>query len=116
LGTTALILNIGSSLNYGGGLYLARSRPREYGLGHRQPRDRDISCHGDRNPRREAPTAGVNAPLQLQHGLHFNRRAKSILKPEALVQRSHGRSADSEAEDKRSASSFVMGLPSGAKY
>jgi hypothetical protein len=32
------------------------------------------------------------------------------------MQRSHGRSAVSEAEDKRSASSFVMGLPSGAKY
>jgi hypothetical protein len=29
------------------------------------------------------------------------------------VQRSHGRSAVSEAEDKRSASSFVMGLPPG---
>jgi hypothetical protein len=42
---------------------------------------------------------------------------KSILKPEeASVQRSHGSSAVSEAADKRSAFSFVMGLPSGAKY
>jgi hypothetical protein len=43
--------------------------------------------------------------------------AKSILKQlEVSVQRSHGSSAVSEAEDKRWASSFVMGLPSGAKY
>jgi hypothetical protein len=32
------------------------------------------------------------------------------------VQRSHGRPAVSAAEDKRSASSFVMGVLSGAKY
>jgi hypothetical protein len=51
------------------------------------------------------------------HVLRFYRRAKSILKPgEASVQRSHGRSAAAEAEDKRSASSFVMGFPSGAKF
>lgn len=42
---------------------------------------------------------------------------KSVLKPgEASVQRSRGRSAVSQAEEKRLASSFVMGLPSGAKY
>lgn len=58
-----------------------------------------------------------NVPLQLPHVLRFNRRAKSVLEPEETsVQRSHDRSAVSEAEDKRSASPYVMSLPSTEKY